>query len=693
MTPHEMVELLRRTGCVVAVVSVSMAKAQEIQTLAPVVVTGRSANLVGVADSATEGTISAKQLASRPLLRAAEVLESVPGLTVTQHSGDGKANQYFLRGFNLDHGSDFATSVNGMPVNNVSHAHGQGYMDLNFLMPELLSTVRYRKGTYSAEDGDFAVTGSARIDYVRRLADPIVDLTVGEHQHRRLLGAASRTLANDLILLGAIELGGTDGPWEQPERLRKVNTFLRLSSGTPDNGFSVTGMTYRSHWIATEHVPERAISGGEIGRYGSLASTDGGRTYRNSLSAQWTRSGDQGNTQASAYGVGYGLNLFSSPSGLLDPQHEQEDRRTILGGSVSHNWDLGAAWRDSNVTLGLQVRQDRIPRVGLFNTVRRVRTDTVRQDKLTETATGLYGETRTQWLAWFRSTLGLRFDQLRATVSPLDGPFNAANGGSARGSQVSPKLAFAFGPFSGTEFYVNWGTGFHSNDFRGVTSTVNPNDASAVDKLPVLSKATTAELGLRATPLPGWNTALSLWKTQLDSELVFVGDAGVTRAQGSSRRHGIEWANDYALNDWLIVDADLAVSKARFTQPSNGGTHVPNAIPLSASVAISADQQGAWFGGLRLRFIGAYPLEETGAQKSAPHLTASLKLGYRFTPKLWVSLNVLNLFDRRANDIEYWGSSCTRAEGPACNGGDGFDGRLVHPMEPRTLRVSVRASF
>ena len=655
--------------------------------------TGRSANLVGVADSATEGTISAKQLATRPLLRPAEVLESVPGLTVTQHSGDGKANQYFLRGFNLDHGSDFATSVNGMPVNNVSHAHGQGYMDLNFLMPELLSTVRYRKGTYSAEDGNFAVTGSARISYVRSLADPIVDLTAGEHQHRRLLGAASRTLANDLTLLGAIELGGTDGPWEQPERLRKVNTFLRLSSGTPDNGFSVTGMTYRSHWIATEHVPERAISGGEIGRYGSLASTDGGRTYRNSLSAQWTRSGDQSSTQASAYGVGYGLNLFSSPSGLLDPQHEQEDRRTVLGGSVSYIWDLGASWRNSNVTLGLQVRHDRIPRVGLFNTVQRVRTNTVRQDKLTETAIGLYGETRTQWLAWFRSTLGLRFDQLRATVSPLDGPFNAANGGSAGGSQVSPKLALAFGPFSGTEFYANWGTGFHSNDFRGVTSTVNPNDASVVTKLPALSKATTAELGLRATPLPGWNTALSLWKTQLDSELVFVGDAGVTQAQGSSRRHGIEWANDYALNDWLIVDADLAVSKARFTQPSNGGTHVPNAIPLSASVAISADQQGVWFGGLRMRYIGAYPLEKTGAQKSAPHLTASLKLGYRFTPKLWVSLNVLNLFDRRANDIEYWGNSCTRAEGHACNGGNGFDGRLVHPMEPRTLRVSVRASF
>lgn len=694
LNPKEVVELLRRTGCVVAVVSVSMAKAQEAQTLDKVLVNGsRSANLVGVADSATEGTITAKQLATRPLLRAAEVLESVPGMTVTQHSGDGKANQYFLRGFNLDHGSDFASYVNGMPVNNLSHAHGQGYTDLNFLVPELVSTLRYRKGTYSVEDSDFAVTGSARIDYARSLPEPFVDLTLGEHGYQRLLGAGSRKLGDDLTLLGAIELGGTNGPWEQPEHLHKVNTVLRLSSGTPSNGYSVTGMTYTSHWIATEHVPERAITNGEIGRYGTLAPTDGGKTYRNSLSGDWARTDDGGNTHANAYVVGYGLNLFSTPSGVQNGQHEQEDRRTVFGGAVSHSWGLGPAWRDTEAMLGLQFRQDRIPRVGLFNTVERVRTDTVRQDKLTQNAIGLYGEARTQWLPWFRSILGARFDQLSGQVSSLGGPFNAANGGKVRATQASPKVALVFGPFSGTEFYANWGAGFHSNDFRGATSTVNPVDGSPLDKVQPLAKATSAEVGLRATPLPGWNTALSLWKTDLNSELVFIGDEGVTAPKGASRRRGIEWWNDYTPNGWLIVDADLAASQARFVQASNGGTQVPNAIPLSASLGISADRQGPWFGGLRLRYIGAYPLEETGRQKSTPFLTANLKVGYRFSPRLRMTVDVLNLFDRKANDIEYWGTSCTRAEGPTCNNGEGFEGRLVHPLEPRTLRVSVQASF
>ena len=700
MNPQEMVEALRRTGCVIAVVSVSVARAQTqvqeqgVTTLERVVVNGgRSANLIGVADSATEGTITAKQLATRPLLRAAEVLESVPGMTVTQHSGDGKANQYFLRGFNLDHGSDFASYVNGMPINNVSHAHGQGYTDLNFLMPELVATVRYRKGSYSAEDNAFAVTGVAYIDYAGSLPAPFVDLTLGSHNFRRALAAGSTSLNDDLTLLGAVELGSTDGPWEQPERLRKVNTVLRLSSGTPLNGFSVTGMTYLSHWVGTEEVPERAIANGEIGRYGTLAPTDGGRTHRNSLSADWAYTDDRGSTRANAYAVSYGLNLFSTPAGDLEPQHEQEDRRTIFGGALSHGWGLGPAWRDTEVSVGAQVRQDRLPHVGLFHTIDRERTETVREDKLTQTSSGIYGEARTAWLPWFRSTLGLRWDTVGARVVSLGGAFNAANGGKARGSQASPKVALAFGPFSGAEFYANWGTGFHSNDFRGATTTVSPVDGSHVEKVPTLAKATSAEIGLRATPLPGWNTALSLWKTGLASELVFAGDAGVTEPKGASRRHGVEWWNDYTPNGWLIVDADLAVSQAKFVMASNGGTSVPNSIPLSASMGISADAQGTWFGGLRLRYLAAYPLEETGTQKSTPFLTANLKVGYRLNPQWRVTLDVLNLFDRRANDIEYWGSSCTRAEGPGCNGSAGFEGRLVHPLEPRTLRVIVRANL
>ena len=245
----------------------SYATAQEASApsmLAPVVVSGRADSAVGMADSATEGTISAQQLANRPLLRAAEVLESVPGMIVTQHSGDGKANQYFLRGFNLDHGSDFASFIEGMPVNMVTHGHGQGYSDLNFLIPELIATMRYDKGLYGVRDGDFAVAGTARIDYVREVPAPFVDLTVGGHGYQRLLTAGSKTVGANLRLLTALEAGKNEGPWEQPERLHKLNGVLRLTGGMPGNGFSVTGMAYSTRWTATEQVPQRAIDGVHI---------------------------------------------------------------------------------------------------------------------------------------------------------------------------------------------------------------------------------------------------------------------------------------------------------------------------------------------------------------------------------------------------------------------------------------------
>lgn len=686
---------LKRTMPAVLLAGAGLAHAAGVPTLLePVTVTSSSGatsgGLIGVADTATEGTVTARQLANRPLLRPAEVMEAVPGMTVTQHSGDGKANQYFLRGFNLDHGSDFATSVLGMPVNMATHGHGQGYMDLNFLIPELISGLRYRKGMYAAEDGDFATTGSARIDYKRTLAAPFAEVTLGAHRYSRTLAAGSHALDDDKTLLGAFEFDTNDGPWDQPEGLRKRNAVLRLSSGSPRQGYALTLLAYQADWKATEHVPERAIQSGEIGRFGALSANDGGETHRHSLNAEWARADQGGNTQASAYVVDYGLNLFSNPAGFISgaqgDQHEQVDQRVTWGGQVAHTWLLDQAWFDTEATLGLQWRQDRIGSVGLYNTVDRQRTDTVREDKVWQNAIGLYGEAKTQWQPWLRSIIGLRQDALRARVTPLAGAGNMANGGSAHGSQLSPKLGLVLGPFEHTEFYANWGQGFHSNDARGMTS--------AVDRVPPLVKATGSEVGMRTAPLPGWNSSLALWQMDLNSELVFIGDEGVTEPKGASHRVGVEWANYYSFNRWLILDADLAWSRARFADPAtSGGPYVPNAIPLSASLALTADQQGAWFGGVRLRYVGAYALEETGEQKSHAFWTTNLKVGYRFTPKLQLTLDVLNLFDKKANDIEYWGAACSRGDGPGCNGGEGIDGRLVHPMEPRTARLAMRASF
>ena len=678
-----------------------IAPAADPPTLQEVTVGASPREPIGVADSASEGTITAKQLANRPLLRPAEVMETIPGMVVTQHSGDGKANQYFLRGFNLDHGSDFSTQLMGMPTNMVSHAHGQGYMDLNFLIPELVDSVGYRKGMYAAEDGDFATSGSARIDYRRQLASPFVDIGLGQHGYRRALAAGSQE-RDGLHLLGAIELAGNDGPWEQPENLTKKNAVLRLSDGTAAKGFALTAMAYEARWTATEHVPQRAIDSGEIGRYGALSPNDGGTTHRYSLSGEWARPTANGASKASLYVIDYGLKLFSAPSGFIGglqgDQHEQADGRSVWGGQARQSWFLGPAFKESELSVGLQLRQDRIRSVGLYGTEDRVRTHTVRQDKLTETSAGLFLEARTEWQSWLRSTFGLRHDEVDARVTATGGDFNLSNGGKARASQTSPKLGIVLGPFNlpgATEFYANWGHGFHSNDARGATSTANPVDGSAIRRVPLLVKARGSEIGLRTMPLPGWSSSLALWKMDLASELVFIGDEGVTEPKGASRRHGLEWSNTVVAAHGLIVDGDVALSQARFkaANPDNGGTRVPNAIPLTASLGGTVDPGGRWFGGVRLRYLGAYPLEETGKEKSTPFLMANLKLGYRIDPALQLTLDVLNLFDRQANDIEYWGGACTRRETLTGSCGGGIDGRLVHPLEPRTFRLSLRARF
>jgi hypothetical protein len=677
------------------------AHAAGVPTLEEIKVTADGNDLIGIAGTASEGTITAKQLANRPLLRPAEVMEAIPGMVVTQHSGDGKANQYFLRGFNLDHGSDFATHVMGMPVNIVSHAHGQGYMDLNFLIPELIGSVKYRKGVYAAEDGNFATTGSARIDYKRRLDTALVDVAAGQHNYRRLLSAGSRQV-NGFQLLGGVDIAGNDGPWEQPEKHGKTSAVLRLSRGSVANGFSLTAMVYEARWQATEHVPERAITSGEIGRYGSLSPNDGGRTHRYSLSAEWSATDAGGASKASAYVVDYGLNLFSTPSGFINgtqgDQHEQADQRSIWGGQGSRTWLLGANWLDSEITAGLQLRHDRVGALGLYDTANRRRTTTVREDSVRETATALYANLRTQWTPWLRSNIGLRRDQLNAQVTPLAGAFNMGNGGRAGAGQTSPKLGLVLGPFNllgETEFYGNWGHGFHSNDTRGATSGTNAKDGSAIQKVPLLVKAKGAEIGLRANPLPGWNTGLTLWRMELASELVFIGDEGVTEPKGASRRYGLEWSNYLTPANGLIVDADLALSRAHFKEASltNGGTYVPNAIPLTASLGVTRDDGGHWFGGLRVRYLGAYALEETSQQKSTAFWMSSVKIGYRFDRSLQLTLDILNLFDRKANDIEYWGSACTRSETAGGTCGGGVDGRLVHPLEPRTLRLALRYTF
>jgi hypothetical protein len=653
-----------------------------------VVVTPGEQGLVGDADAASQGTIDEEQLENRPLLRPAETLEVIPGVVVTQHSGSGKANQYFLRGFNLDHGTDFAVHVDGMPVNLPSHGHGQGYADLNFLIPEMVEHIHYRKGPYYADEGDFSAAGAAHIHLKRELTGTSAELSLGSFNYGRALLSSGSTLGGG-NLLGVLELGFDDGPWINPEKLRKLNGLLRYAQGDDRNGFTLTGMAYSSRWNATDQIPLRAVNDGTLDRFGAVDPTDGGRTSRYSLSGQWARGNETATTRLSAYVYRSDLRLWSNFTYFLsDPvngdQFQQVDKRTVAGGELSRQWKTQLQGREIEHTLGLRLRNDDIGQVGLFNTVARTRSSTVRDDSVAQTSAGLYYSASIPWTSWLRNYVGLRGDFYRFKVDSD----NALNSGKVNDSILSPKLGFVAGPWSNVEYYANWGKGFHSNDARGATITVDPVTGAPVQPVTPLVRATGSELGLRASPFKGFQTSLALYRLDLASELLFVGDAGTTEPSRPSRRQGIEWANYYKPTANVTLDFDANAAKARFTESDPAGNYIPGSPATTFSGGITWGGKEGWTGGLRIRYFGPRPLIEDNSQRSGSSTLVNARLGYVVTRQFKIGLEILNLFDRKVDDITYFYTSRLPGE-PAAGVGD----KHFHPAEPRTLRLSAVLQF
>ncbi|HEV7576366.1 MAG TPA: TonB-dependent receptor, partial [Caldimonas sp.] len=672
-----------------------LAQAPTQQQLPTVQINGNYINSVGSSDAASAGTITAKLIESRPTLRPAEVLEFIPGVIVTQHSGDGKANQYFLRGFNLDHGTDFATYVDGMPVNMPTHAHGQGYSDLNWLIPELVDRLRYRKGPYSAEEGDFASAGSARLDLFDALPRGTAAVTFGQDRYARALLANTRPLG-DGKLTYALEAAHNSGPWDNPEKFHRANGVLRYTFGDDANRSSITAMGYSASWNATDQIPQRAVDAGLIGRFGAIDPSDGGHTERYSLSYQTVRRTDDGDFRFNAYAIRSQLNLFSDftfflahpidldPGGIAGDQFEQAERRQVFGLAASRSWNVKAGSLDTVNTFGVQLRHDRLDPVGLYATVVRQRAAVTQESEVRETSVALYGENATQWLPWLRSVAGLRGDRFAFKVSSSI----AANSGSRSAGIVSPKLSLVFGPWRKTESFVNYGYGFHSNDARGTTATVTAATRDPLAPVTPLVRSKGGELGLRTEIVPGLESSLALWQLKLGSELVFVGDAGETVPSGASRRRGIEWNNHYRATPWLLLDADFAISRARFTDDDPAGPFIPGSIDKVMSLGATVADRGPWFGQLQLRYFGPRPLVEDASARSKATTLAYLRVGYKISANVKVAVDVFNLFDRRASDIDYFYASRLPGE-PAA----GVDDVHFHPVEPRRFRASVVANF
>ena len=648
-------------------------------------------------------------------------------MIVTQHSGDGKANQYFLRGFNLDHGTDLAVTVDGMPVNMRTHAHGQGYADLNFLIPELIGSVNIRKGPYFADEGDFSSVGSIHVGLLDSVKKTMASITAGSFGYRRILGITSNKLGEGTLLIAG-EANTYNGPWVNPDSLRKFNGVVRYSQGTAENGFSLTGMAYANKWNSTDQIPSRAIASGEIGLYGTIDPTDGGNSNRFSLSGRWAQNDDSGSSKANFYVITSSLNLWNNFTYFLsDPvngdQFHQHDDRFLGGINAAHTFRSQFAGLPMETEIGLQSRYDNI-RLDLGNTLRRQLLSPIRSDAVREGSVGLFAQNTLRWTDWLRTIVGWRGDFYDTSVLSY---FTPANSGNAHAFIGSPKFGAVFGPFVNTEFFINAGEGFHSNDARGVTITESPLDGSPLRSSPLLVKTRGAEAGLRSKLIPGLTSALTVFLLDSASEIIFAGDAGDTEASRPSRRYGIEWTNDYRPLPWLSLEGDVAVTHARFrgddaaqaalyaslagfpaAQVGNApGNYIPGAPSIIASAGIRLGEKIGWFSALRYRYFGPRPLTEDNAFVSPATGLLNGQLGYRFENGWRVQLDAFNLLNSHSDQISYaYGSllksdslfaMCFPPAGPptapmaVCR--TGVMDRVLHPVEPLAIRLTVAGQF
>ncbi|HMA52692.1 MAG TPA: TonB-dependent receptor [Magnetospirillaceae bacterium] len=690
-----------------------------------IVVTSSRVEMLGNADTASQGSVTKEEIDLRPVYRVGQLLETMPGLVVTVHSGEGKANQFLLRGENLDHGVDLAGFVDDMPVNRPTNTHGQGYSDLNFIMPQSLSGMDYTKGPYYASVGDFGAVGSIHMKLTDDLANQ-VSASVGTVGDQDLFAGGTWHFEDGGKLIGAVDLAHLDGPWETSQNFRKVNGFTRYSNGTANDGYSVTGLYYQANGNLTTDQPLRAIKEGVISANGSLDPSDGSQSQRWSLDGHYAATGDGWAFKANAFYIHSKMILWNDFTHYLDDpilgdQEQQTENRDTFGGGASFLKETRIGGVESEWTAGVQERYD-TEFIDRRHTHRRITLSscddgggpyniglyTCSADKVTVNDVAPYVENTTHWLSGLRSTIGFREDYQSAT----DRSIIASQGVLVVPGQTisvsewlpQPKGSVAFGPWYGSEFYISGGTGFHSDDVRGVTGTVPlegiPGIAGAT---PLMAKIHTYEIGFRTTPLENLSVQFAAFREDASSELKYDADAGQDGATAPTRRQGFEVSAQYHPLPWLELNTDIAATRARYFKNGDtlvnnygiaGGTYVANSPDFIGSFGIMVDNLGPWYGGLEERILGPYPLADGPASPGSDgYKETNIDIGYKLTDKIKLQLAVYNLFNTHAWAAEYYYSTNINPAEAAKYGTGGVGDYQVHPLEPITARFTATVLF
>ena len=707
-----------------------------------VTVTADRLNLLGSASTASEGVVSDQEIQLLPAYRPGQLLETVPGLTVTSHSGEGKANQYLMRGYNLDHGTDLETYVDGMPINQPTHAHGQGFTDLNFMIPELANGMTYTKGPYYAEVGDFGAVGSVNVQYRNTMPDQ-VSVGVGTLGYERSFAAQSRTLGEGQ-LLAAAEVQHYDGPFLTPDDARKENAVLRYSQ----NGFSLTAMLYHQAWTNTTDIPVRAINAGLVeNAFGSLDASDGGHALRSSLSANYRANLGDGQLETSAFYIFNQLHLINNFTHyLVDSVHgDQEDQfetRNVIGTRAKYTMPVTVGGFDNDLMVGGLTRYDildvgRLPSEGQVPlTLSETSADPAtfsNHDHVLLSASALYLQSTTYWTSTIRSVAGLRLDyqnghdhdllsHLHETYTNNGTAAPYTNGGSKQQALPQPKGSLIYQPVKALEFYASGGVGFHSADLRGVNQSVNGGTALGLSSSPLIAPQWGEEVGMRTTPQKDLTLTLAVYNLRQSSETIINPDVGEDGSGPASERYGFEVNATYALNKWFELYSSISANHARFTTPYDDGTghlgkYIADAPVAAGNLALYVHDQGPWSGGFNFRYLGDYPLtsgrcndaaavndfKNAGVTSCANAPTAlgqvngkgfgqlNLDVQYAFPNGWGATLGVYNLLNTHAAAAEFY--YVDRLKSEIASDPAGVADIHEHPIEPLMARITISKQF
>jgi outer membrane receptor protein involved in Fe transport len=669
-----MVVLLPLTTAAQNVEEGSASSAAAVEPLEEVIVFGRGTQLLGTAGAASEGSVGGADLLVRPMLRVAELLEAVPGMVAVQHSGSGKANQYFLRGFNLDHGTDFTTYVDGMPWNLRSHGHGQGYLDVNGLLPEIVERIDYRKGTYRADVGDFSMVAASFITTIDRLDAPFIAFEGGGNGWGRFAAGGTAELGGG-ALTGLGEFKTYDGPWQLEEALEHTSVWGKYLRQTSFGTMALTLSVYHGDWHPTEQIPERVIGSTLCDdAYCTLDATARGNTSRWIAGANL--SGEDWN--ASAYIQYYDWDMQSNPT--YDFQINQFDKRMTTGG----RYDQVLLQKPMvELRAGGELRYDDIGPVGLDQNEAGSFAVNLSSNDIRESSLGVYTEAMWSPGARLRLFGGLRADYFNFDVAALvPGSFS----GRKSDRQVSPKLGLAYVVAETVELYGNWGKGFHSNDARGVVNADNP--------VPGLSPGTGYEAGARIE-IGKLRITTAYWWLDLDSELVFVGDSNSVEPKGGSERKGYEATFFWRPLEWLGIDAVYTGSTARYVGDPDG-RYVEGAVEHAGQFGLAAVRD-RWEGSLRVRYLGPYALTSDNSHRAGSETSVNLRAAYTARNMTFYA-DLLNALNEKGKDIVYYYPAYVDGFDPPGLTSEDIDCdiincRMSRAEEPRTFRVGVKIGF